>query len=78
MRPVYTLLMGRNDSGARAAVHGHAVDRLEVFKICCGSVIGTKPFQPVGCPFQADNKKREIHHNAPSRSPRQQASRIYG
>src|SRR5262249_14538512 len=31
-----------------------------------------------GVRFQADHEKRKIHGNVPSRSPRQQASQIYG
>jgi hypothetical protein len=50
--------MRGNDCGAPAAVHAHPVDRLEVFESDWGaSVIGTKLFQPVGCPFQADHEK---------------------
>src|SRR5215831_5814695 len=36
------------------------------------------PSSQSGVRFQADHEKREIHGNVPSRSPRQQASQIYG
>src|SRR6516162_5350916 len=36
------------------------------------------PCSRSGVRFQADHEKREIHGNGPSRSPRQQASQIYG
>src|SRR5262249_42955116 len=36
------------------------------------------PSSRSGVRFQADHEKREIHGNVPSRSPRQQASQIYG
>ena len=77
MRPLCTLLHGGNDGSARATVHAHPVDRLEVFEFIAVPALLARNFSSrSGVRFRLITKNEKSM--ACLRGPRLQASQIYG